>query len=342
MRKAAAIVALVCGVVSAHISEPASEFLLREQFKEWKTQYGKSYDSQEEENSRYRNFISSVERVARRRSTAENPSVFGLTKFADMSVEEFKGAMLTSRKSEKIEAEVAEPKFTSTPSSYDWRNYGVVTPVKNQGYCGSCWAHSAVETIESAWAIAGNTLTEFSVEQVTQCDTVDDGCDGGWPYKAYQYVERAGGLATEASYPYTTATYYGTTGTCQSFTVAGGQVSGYKYATTQCSSVTCNSQNEATMAANLASYQPLSVVCYAETWQDYTSGILTESDCKSGAYTLDHAIQAVGYESITGSDGYWIIRNSWGADWGVDGYIYLAYGTNTCGVADDATIVTIA
>jgi len=95
------------------------------------------------------------------------------------------------------------------------------------------------------------------------------------------------------------------------------------------------------MAANLASEQPLSVVCDAEPWQDYVSGIMTESECKNGEYSLDHAIQAVGFSGISGSGGYWIIRNSWDTDWGIDGYIYLAYGTNTCGVADGATMVTV-
>jgi len=275
----------------------------------------------------------------------KDSNVFGLTKFSDMSVEEFKGSMLNYKRTVvDKDIPVYESKSNlrkSTTTDYDWRDYNAITPVKDQGYCGSCWAHSAVEAVESAWYLAGNSLTEFSVEQVTQCDKVDAGCNGGDTTTAYAYIERAGGLATASSYPYTTATYYGTTGTCQAFTVAGGQVSGYTYATTPCTTIKCNSQDEATMAKNVASNQPASICVYAESWQDYTKGILTESDCKNGYDSLDHCVQAVGFSGIAGSNGYWIVRNSWNTDWGINGYIYLAYGTNTCGVADEATFVTI-
>jgi len=344
MKRAAAVIVLVCGVASA-IEPQANDFLLQKTFQQWKVKYGKFYSTEEEESLRFKNFVASVERVGRRKTEAQNPEVFGLTKFSDMTSEEFKTRMLNYKPSAQAKASPYDAKRylrASTPASYDWRDYGAVTPVKDQGYCGSCWAHSAVETVESAWYLAGNTLTEFSVEQVNQCDTKDGGCNGGNTETAYAYIESAGGLATAASYPYTNATYYGTTGTCQSFTVAGGSISGYTYATPKCSTLKCNSQDEATLASNLASTQPASVCVYAESWQDYTSGVMAESDCKNSYLSLDHCVQAVGFNAISGSDGYWIVRNSWNTDWGVDGYIYLAYGTNTCGVADDATFVTIA
>jgi len=317
---------------------------LRQRFNEWKAQYGKEYSTIEEEETRFSNFVLSVERVARRRATAQNPEVFGLTKFADVTVEEFKGLLnYTPNKEATLPTYVNKKGLRAeTVTSYDWRDYGAVTPVKDQGYCGSCWAHSAVEAVESAWYLAGNTLTEFSVEQVNECDTRDAGCNGGDTITAYAYIEKAGGLATAASYPYTTSTYYGVTGSCQAFTVAGGQISGYTYATPKCTSVKCNSQDEATMASNVATNQPASICVYAESWQDYTSGVLAESDCKNGYDSLDHCVQAVGFTDINESNGYWIVRNSWGTSWGEAGYIYLAYGTNTCGVADEATFVTIA
>jgi len=307
----------------------------------------------------------------------KDSNVFGLTKFSDMSVEEFKGTMLTYRPTKNQGDERKGPRDgkdgkdgkdgengkqepphqgqrppppppqhkrnlrTSTVTSFDWRDYNAVTPVKDQGYCGSCWAHSAVETVESAWFLAGNVLTEFSVEQVTECDTKDGGCNGGNTPTAYEYIEKAGGLALASTYPYSASTYNGTTGSCEAFTVAGGQISGYTWAATECTSIKCNDQDEDGMAANIASTQPASICVYAESWQDYVSGIMAETDCKNGEFSLDHCVQAVGFSEIDLETGYWIVRNSWNTDWGVDGYIYLAYGTNTCGVADEATFVTV-
>jgi len=344
MRKAAilGVFALLCAAnVASALSDDAKEYLVRQQFEEFKRKFEKTYPTAEEEEYRFSVFKQSVERVA-----AKNDEVFGITKFSDLTPQEFRRSFLTYRPSgvDPSRKVVQPSNVYSTPTSFDWRDYGAVTPVKNQGYCGSCWAFSTTETIESAWYLAGNTLTEFSVAQIVQCDTNDAGCNGGDPPVAYEYVEKAGGLATEADYPYSTSLYAGKTGTCDSsFTVSGGKISGYSYATTPCTSLKCNSQDEATLAANLASTQPASICVDASSWSDYTSGIYKASACSSGYYNLDHCVQLVGYHSYTSSTtGYWIVRNSWGTDWGVDGYIYLAYGSNTCGVADEATFVTIA
>merc|ERR1719230_28483 len=94
---------------------------------------------------------------------------------------------------------VAVPSKAATATSFDWRDSGVVTAVKNQAYCGSCWAHSAVETLESQYAINGGALTAFSTQQVTSCDATDAGCGGGWYYTAWmEYIAPNGGVTTEA------------------------------------------------------------------------------------------------------------------------------------------------
>jgi len=325
------------------ISDEAAEFLLRSSFEQYKKDFNKHYESEEEEEIRFFHFKNSVERVAIKNKYGGN--VFGLTKFSDMCPEEFKAKYLNYKPQRKDDnAKVAVP-LTSAPSSYDWRDNGVVTPVKNQGYCGSCWAFSAVETIESAWALAGNTLTTFSEQQVVSCDTTDAGCNGGNTPTAYAYIESAGGLATEANYPYASSS--GTAPACQSFTVSGGKISGYSWATPECDTLFCSDQDEDTLAANLVSYQPVSICVDASEWSDYVSGVYQASACSSHYLRLDHCVQLVGYSGYTGTaststDGYWIVRNSWDTDWGVDGYIYLQMGKNTCGVADEATQVTIA
>jgi len=118
------------------------------------------------------------------------------------------------------------------------------------------------------------------------------------------------------------------------------------YATDPCYFL-CNNQDEDTLASNVASVQPPSICVDASSWSDYTGGVMTTSSCSSRYFKLDHCVHLVGYNGYTGSasdssSGYWIVRNSWDSDWGEEGYIYLQMGTNTCGVADEATTVTIA
>jgi len=219
-----------------------------------------------------------------------------------------------------------------------------VSDVKDQGGCGSCWAFSADETIESAWAVAGNPLTLFSPQQIVSCDTDDAGCNGGLTETAFDYVVSAGGLATEEDYPYTSGTFPWRSGTCKDVAISGGTITGYTYAVGLCRQRTCNNQDEASMAAVLTEQHPLSVCVDASSWSYYTGGIATASSlgCSNGYTSLDHCVQAVGFKNIDSSNGYWIVRNQWGTDWGENGYIYLAYGANTCGVATESIYVNLA
>jgi cathepsin F len=322
---------------------PSSESLLvMEEFKNFKLKYNKQYESEEEEAIRFENFQNSLKRVTFKNTYGDN--VFGITKFSDLSPEEFRAGYLNYKpRGPMLNVKTVTP-TGSAPSSFDWRDRGAVTAVKDQGYCGSCWAFSTVEAIESAWEIAGNPLTVFSEQQIVACDTNDAGCNGGNPPTAYEYVQSAGGLALETDYPYASSS--GTSPICQNFTVSGGQISAYSYATEPCYA-RCARQNEDTLASTVATIQPPSICVDASEWSDYTGGVLTTSSCSSKYLKLDHCVQLVGYNGYTGSvsestNGYWIVRNSWNTDWGVDGYIYLQMGTNTCGIADEATVVSIA
>jgi len=328
-------------------SREAAEYAVREMFSSFEERFEKKYDAEEREH-RFLIFLSNLEMVVEKNAKLAakgKDEVHGITKFSDLTKEEFVDRMLMKPSTPSNSTRpVAIPLKSATDSSFDWRDSGMVTSVKDQGYCGSCWAHSAVETLESAYAIAGGDLTALSVQQVTSCDTTDSGCSGGWYYTAWEdYVESAGGLATESDYPYDTATYGGTASTCASSDyemVDGTTPSGYMWATDTCSSVFCNSQDEDTLKDNLVSYGPVSIAADASDWSSYTSGILTSDDCSSSAYKLDHAIQLVGYNE-DGDTPYWIVRNSWSSDWGIDGYLYLEMGENTCGLADKAAIVTL-
>jgi len=222
----------------------------------------------------------------------------------------------------------------------DWRQKGAVSKVKDQAQCGSCWAFSATEQIESAWFLAKGTLPILSPQQIVSCDKTDQGCNGGDTPTAYAYVKSAGGLESEAAYPYSSGG--GSTGTCK-FKAASivAKISGFSYATSPCSG-SCKTQDEATFANNVAAKGPASICVNAEAWQLYSSGVLSAKACGGSAYTdLDHCVQLVGYNKPASGKSYWIVRNSWGTSWGYSGYIYVEYGTNACGVADEATFVTI-
>lgn len=331
------------------ISQPVAEWALRKLFDDFTAKFEKAYETAEEREERFRVFVENMEDVVAKNAAlraAGKDEVHGITKFSDMSKAEFQARMLNpiiGRGSVNMSVPVATPTKTATASSYDWRDYGVVTSVKNQGYCGSCWAHSAVETVESAYAMAGNSLTSLSVQQVVSCDTTDSGCNGGWYYTAWDdYIEGNGGLNTESNYPYDSKTFYGSPSSCdsslESDVVSGTATTGYAWATTPCSSFSCSSQDEDTLKNNLVSYGPISIACDASEWSSYTGGVLTSSSCSSSAWKLDHAIQLVGYNEDA-STPYWIVRNSWDTTWGVDGYIYLEMGANTCGIADKPAMV---
>ena len=268
-------------------------------------------------------------------------SVLGVTKFFDQTPEEFKRSHLNYRPVAPINmAPVRNTSHLLTGrkprSIVNWADAGATTPVKDQGYCGSCWAFSAVEQIESAWFLAGNDLTEFSTQQMVSCDTVDAGCNGGDSPSAYEYVEGSGGLTTEAAYPYTSTS--GTTGSCESFTPVGGAVKGYEYVSTPCTSRTCTGDED--MLKTGLDGAPASICVNAATWNSYTGGVMDSATCgKNGYYNLDHCVQLVGY-NVDASTPYWIVRNSWAGDWGEGGMIYLTMGENTCGVADEAMTVT--
>jgi C1A family cysteine protease len=266
--------------------------------------------------------------LADERNAAERKSngnaVYGITKFSDLSQAEFESRYLTADPSAKVGSAVVDNtvrNVDATAGLVDWSGK-YTTPVKDQGYCGSCWAFSAAEQIESD---AMRTLSKtwiLSPEQIVQCDTTSQGCNGGWTERAYSYVQRFGGLETEADYPYTS--YQGTTGNCKADkSKAVVTVTGYKTIT-----------SESAMASYVQSTGPLSVCLDAATWNLYTGGIVTQCGKR-----VDHCVQAVGVDASVG--GYWKVRNSWGTSWGESGYIRLAYGQDTCAITNDPTYVTV-
>jgi len=237
-------------------------------------------------------------------------------------------------RNEAVPVDTITPEMrASAPARIDWtETEGAVSPVKDQEQCGSCWAFSATEGIESGvFQTTGKTCPVLSPQQIVDCDTSDAGCNGGDLPTAFDYVESAGGLDTEEDYPYS-----GYSGSCRSSTPVV-VVTDYKYAVPPCQGGSCSGQDEDGLKAALATHGPLSICVNAESWNGYYGGVLSGS-C-SGAYnTLDHCVQVVGYDT-TASTPYWKVRNSWGTSWGEGGFIRLPMGVNSCGIADEATYV---
>jgi len=194
-----------------------------------------------------------------------------------------------------------------------------VTYVKNQGQCGSCWSFSTTGNIEGQWALSGQGLVSLSEQELVSCDTNDNGCSGGLPDNAFNWlIDTTGGaIATDASYPYVSGD--GQVPGCAGSGTTGATISSY----------TDIPQAEASIASYCAQHGPVSVAVDATSWQTYNGGVL--ENCVSNQ--LDHAVLVVGFTTDQ-SPPYWIVKNSWGPSWGEAGYIYVGYGTNQCLIAD--------
>jgi len=295
--------------------------------------YKRSYASEHEADVRFQNFKAVVERNVE--LAKANPlATFGINEFSDMSPEEFRRTHLMPHgllgKHKNItkfykDKHAIPPvkRVNGVPNDVDWVAKGATTPVKDQGQCGSCWAFSATEAVESACFLAGQGLPTLSPEQIVDCDTSDGGCGGGDPRSAMNYLVSNQGQDTEASYPYTAGG--GQAGSCASTSASiGATLSGPQ---------DVSDGDENALQSFLQNNGPPSVCVDASSWQSYQGGVMTDCGCQ-----LDHCVQATGITSQFGTPAY-AVRNSWNTNWGVDGFIYLAVGNNVCCVANEVTWV---
>jgi len=326
----AALVCLLLGLIAV-----ASAANAKHEFLKFQKQYGKVY-AQHEIAHRFQIFQENMKRSAE--LNILNPHAkFGVTQFSDLSPQEFAKYYLMQNKnfSRDYVAPPAKTNFNGKvganpdPTNWDWGTAGVTTPVYNQGQCGSCWAFSATETIESYYAVGGGPLTQLSMEQIVDCDTAgqDQGCNGGFPTDAYTYVQGAGGIESYSDYPYTAES--GQAGSCQ-FTASD-------VVTNVASQQSISGESGMYSQLSSGSGGPLSVCVDASSWQNYQTGVLTT--CTNN---VDHCVQATGYGSYGSAfpTAYWNVRNSWGSSWGMSGYIQVAIGQDLCAIGDYVTIVS--
>ncbi|XP_025097391.1 cathepsin L1-like [Pomacea canaliculata] len=306
-----------------------------ETWSSFKQQYGKSYESQKEEDLRKEIFLDRVQSIEAHNLkyiNKETSFYMDINQFSDWTSEEYRQynrlQMPTSDAASHLNRTTFLPPLNfQAPSAVDWRSQGYVTGVKDQGQCGSCWAFSSTGSMEGQhFRLTGN-LVSLSEQQLVDCSTSygNDGCNGGFVYKAFLYIQSVGGLESESSYPYTARD-----GICafrSSLIVPETKVQGYR-------NIAMGNENDLLQA--VASQGPISVAIDANhpSFQSYSGGIYDEPSCSSSQ--LDHGVLVVGYGGTTGQE-YWIVKNSWGTRWGNGGYILMSRNKNNqCGIATNA------
>jgi len=321
--KSLIILSLVLAVVLA-VRDPTET-----QFRTWMRQNGKMYSGFEYQ-KRFNNFQENIKRNEMLNNLPGQKATFGINKYSDMTLEEFRTIYLLPKFDPKdtcvfpYHADMnKEPK--AIPTSFDWRTKGSVTAVKNQGGCGSCWTFSTAENVEGQWQIAGNTLVSLSEQWIVDCshaclesepNICDGGCDGGLPWLAYQDIIANGGLTSEADYPYT-----GVDQTCQTGEPIVAKISNWTYLDTVPSDI----------ETYMFGHGPLSIALNADLLFSYTSGVISGDPSTCPTSGMDHAVLAVGYDN-TQNPPYWIVKNSWGNDWGMSGYFNIESDNGLCGI----------
>jgi len=335
-----AVLALLLGVTFGYDQNPYSALEMKDAWKQeitydwdnldhtkafegWKQEFGKEYKDMEAEGEAFVVFMENWKMINDFNIAGEESFTMRMNQFGDLTGDAFKlyihghtGSCMRKRTvQERVAMEEVTLDNVDAPTSIDWTNNNgnYVTPVKNQGQCGSCWAFSTTGSIESRSAIAnkqtGSSITTLSEQQLVDCSGSygNQGCNGGLMDDAFKYVESSKGLCSEKEYPYTARD-----GTCKSSSCGTkyDPISSYKDV-----SADSMSSLEAAVAEG-----PVSIAIEADqsAFQFYSGGVLTGL-CGT---RLDHGVLVVGY-GTSGSQEYWKVKNSWGTTWGMEGYILI-------------------
>jgi C1A family cysteine protease len=281
------------------------------------SQHQKSYGTVAEFNFRKAQFAQAQAEI--NELNAENgTATYGHNFMSDWTHEEYK-RLLGYKPAMKTTYEPMEYDASTIGESMNWVTKGAVTAVKNQGQCGSCWAFSSTGAIEGADQIAGGSLTSLSEQQLMDCSKAEgnQGCNGGLMDNAFKYVKQHP-LETESEYPYKMKTTF----RCEAKGTGVGHISGYSDVRTD--------NVEALKAALMNGPVSIAIEADKSVFQRYTGGVITSRTC--GKH-LDHGVLAVGFDTDSNGTPYFLVKNSWGASWGVDGYVKIgAESSNVCGI----------
>lgn len=354
----------------AHLAASAPSGLPPD-FVAWAQEHGRQYRTQYAWEHALNNYKSNSDVIESLNKDSEDGASYDHSPFSDLSPSQFRQQYFPAPMDPVLGRQGAEEVTISTgtspqPEAVDWRSLGAVTPVKDQSACGSCWAESAVSNVESQWYLAHKSsmsaAVSLSVEQVIECDTHDYACYGGYPKGAYQYIIEHGGIASDADYKYAVNGHTICLANQTYNATCGDGMCDDPPLTSYCD-VTCSDKkhksvaklsswvalpsSEDQMVAFLASKGPISIAIDASggaigilfPWlQFYHHGVANPRRCTN---KIDHGVLIVGYGEEKGTK-YWIIKNSWGAKWGEEGYFRLIRGTARCGITTMATSAVVA
>ncbi|XP_038681702.1 senescence-specific cysteine protease SAG39-like [Tripterygium wilfordii] len=305
-----------------------------EQYQQWMSQHGRVYKTDAEKEQRFKIFSENVARIEAFNMAGNKSYRLGINQFADLTNEEFRTSRNRFRGHLVSSKDVVSFKYqnvTAIPSAMDWRRKGAVTPVKNQDKCGCCWAFSAVAAVEGITKLRTEKLISLSEQELVDCDVKgeDKGCNGGLMDDAFKFIIKNHGLTTERNYP-----YKGADGKCNTRRAANPavKIKGYQ-------NVPANNENA---LLNAVAHQPVSVAIDAGgfEFQFYFGGIF-KGVCGN---QLNHGVAAVGYGVTEDGTKYWLVKNSWGPEWGEKGYIRMqrdvGHEGGLCGIAMMASYPT--
>ncbi|XP_072546255.1 cathepsin L-like peptidase [Salminus brasiliensis] len=332
MRVLLAVAALVAVAGAASVSLEELEF------HGWKLEFGKRYASEEEEAQRKMTWLTNRKLVLEHNKLADQGLKsyrLGMNHFADMDNQEYQARFKSCLRSFKRTKAHSAPLFLqqqggdTLPSAVDWKAAGYVTRVKHQKDCGSCWAFSAAGALEGQMFRKTRKLVSLSKQQLLDCSWFygNHGCAGGSMEYAFEYVSHSESLQSEATYP-----YEANDGMCRYNPLNG--------------SATCSgfeelpSGDENILQEAVAVIGPISAAIDTSrhTFQLYSSGVYDDPYCGSRADDLDHAVLIVGYGTDKRGEDYWMVKNSWGLNWGERGYIRMSRNKkNQCGIATRAS-----
>ncbi|XP_064292678.1 cathepsin O-like [Plodia interpunctella] len=341
-------------------------------FDEYVEKFNKSYKNNPNEyQTRFQHFVASVGEIERLNSESRGPEQYraryGLTHLSDMSQAEYKELHLSDERLEKAprlygkswsKTDVRDlyktdddngdhqrnrscgeshdniyiiirKRRVALPLQVDWRAKGVIGPVRDQGMCGACWAFSTVGAMEAMAAINTGKLATLSVQQMIDCAGLgNSGCAGGDICLLLDWLLLSGAaLQVDAEYPLRL-----TDGACR----AKRNATGVRVASFTCDDMV---ESEDKILEALATHGPVSVAVNALTWQNYLGGVI-QYHCSGSALDLNHAVELVGYD-LTGDVPYYIAKNSWGSEFGLEGYLHIAVGNNVCGLANEVASVDV-
>ncbi|CAH1391952.1 unnamed protein product [Nezara viridula] len=306
---------------------------IKEQWTSFKRQHGKSYHNAEEEQLRMAIFsetLKTIEEHNAKYEAGQSTYYLVMNQFGDMLPEEVTqlGFNRTGEMREVPSFTFLPPANVEIAKSIDWRQSGAVTPVKNQGHCGSCWAFSSTGAIEGQLFRKTGKLVSLSEQQLVDCSGSygNAGCNGGLMDYSFKYLEHVAGLEKESSYP-----YEGIQRRCrysQSKVVPGTKVRAY---------TDIRRYDDEALKSAVATVGPISIAVSAGNlhFMHYGGGVFNGDTCSPGR--LDHGILLVGYGSENGKD-FWLVKNSWGPSWGEKGFMRLTRSVkNACGISTQAS-----